>query len=342
MSLRLSICIPTYNRGKFIVQTLNSMLGQMSDNVEIVVCDNASTDNTEELIRNLQSSCAQLNYFRNATNLGADRNYLRVVDHATGEYCWLFGSDDEMPAGSIIHILEELESGCDIYLAGVTLCDIEMRAQLEHHIFKSRDGQVFDVRNAGSREKFFANALTTTALFSFLGSIVVRKSRWDAIQVPDRFIGSLWAHTAKCMGMFEEGLRVKYLPRSLVMKRGDNDSFLDKGMVARVGVSVDGYRLLGEHYFGKTSREMKHISRVLRYEWPLFAFIELRRRLQGQADRTQEVRKLDRLFEECHGGRMDWKRVFARKVYYSDVLSRGYLAMRKTWHLLRGRFHAHH
>jgi glycosyltransferase involved in cell wall biosynthesis len=46
----LSICIATYNRANYISETLNSIVAQLLDNVEVVIVDGASTDNTKEVV----------------------------------------------------------------------------------------------------------------------------------------------------------------------------------------------------------------------------------------------------------------------------------------------------
>jgi len=49
---RLSICIPTYNFGRFIGETLDSILPQATEDVEVTVVDGASTDNTADIVEN--------------------------------------------------------------------------------------------------------------------------------------------------------------------------------------------------------------------------------------------------------------------------------------------------
>jgi abequosyltransferase len=60
--IRLSICIPTYNFGDFIGATLESILTQATDEVEVVIGDGGSTDNTAEVVRRYQSRFAHLIY----------------------------------------------------------------------------------------------------------------------------------------------------------------------------------------------------------------------------------------------------------------------------------------
>ena len=105
----LSICIPTYNRLPFLKELLPAILRQVDagrDEVEVVVSDNASTDDTADYLRSLLNPC--LRWWTNETNIGGDRNFLKCVAEARGEYVWLFGDDDIMPAGAVDMVLDFL------------------------------------------------------------------------------------------------------------------------------------------------------------------------------------------------------------------------------------------
>ncbi|MCL4462314.1 MAG: glycosyltransferase [Firmicutes bacterium] len=88
----VSICLPVYNAEKTITQTLCSILGQTYRNTEILVFDNASTDNTPSLLG--EFSDPRLKIYRNEVNIGAERNFSRAVQSASGEYIALFHADD--------------------------------------------------------------------------------------------------------------------------------------------------------------------------------------------------------------------------------------------------------
>ena len=130
MAIQLSICIPTYNREKYLKQLLDCIERQLQDIekniVEICVSDNASTDNTKQVIQQYQQKYNNITYFRWDKNMGADMNYLKVVEIAHGKYCWLFGSDDFMIDGAIKKMLEQIKEDCDIYLCDSVKCDINM------------------------------------------------------------------------------------------------------------------------------------------------------------------------------------------------------------------------
>lgn len=267
MRKKLSICIPTYNRAKYLGDTLASIIQQATEEVEIVISDNASSDNTADLVNKYLKIFPAITYYRHPENVGADRNYLKVVELATGDYCWLFGSDDVMKEYAIAKVLSEIKSGADVYLCGLTLCTLDMTPIETHRVLKIQSDKVFNLRNEDERRRYFELADTTTAFFSFLGSLIVNKQRWDSVVIDEGlFIGSLWSHVAKIFGMLPEGLIVKYLCEPLLNKRGDNDSFVNNGMVRRYDVAISGYRKIANTFFGPNSFEAFHIRRTVRNE----------------------------------------------------------------------------
>src|SRR5882672_5791002 len=105
--VKLSICIPTYNRAAFIGESLQSIFVQGSEAIEVVVVDGASTDNTAEVVSSFQNNFPNLTYHRGAQNKGVDRDMASAVELARGEYCWLMSSDDSLRPGSIRKMLDE-------------------------------------------------------------------------------------------------------------------------------------------------------------------------------------------------------------------------------------------
>lgn len=107
----LSICIPTFERSALLEQSLRSILGQFpEDAVEIVVLDNASTDQTREVVEAAQGQHRCVRYIRNDVNIGLDRNAIRAIDEARGEYVFLFSDDDVLLPGSGAAILAAIAS----------------------------------------------------------------------------------------------------------------------------------------------------------------------------------------------------------------------------------------
>jgi abequosyltransferase len=299
--MRLSVCIPTYNFGAFIGETLESILPQVEDGVEVVVLDGGSSDDTTAIVESFQQRYPSLHYKRRDERGGIDRDIPRTVDMARGEYCWLFGADDVMKPGAIRQMLKNLDSGCDVYLSGLTLCTFDMRPLGDHRVSRIKTESQFDLGQSRDRRNYFRLAHTTPAFFSFLGSLTFKKSRWDAIGLDEEFVGSLWAHVARLFQMIPGGLRLHYLPEAYVLKRIDNDSFMDQGLVNRYAIAIDGYDRLARTCFPDGSPEARHVRRAVTNEFPPWLLLGLK--FSSKRERPEDVPAVDRLAAKVYGDR---------------------------------------
>jgi glycosyltransferase involved in cell wall biosynthesis len=93
---KISVLIPTYNRAGYLKESLGSVLSQECVDFEVIVSDNASTDNTKEVVESFADP--RIRYFRNKENLGPMANGLNCYKMATGEYlAWLLDDDVMLP-----------------------------------------------------------------------------------------------------------------------------------------------------------------------------------------------------------------------------------------------------
>jgi abequosyltransferase len=292
--IRLSICIPTYNFGAFIGETLESLVPQAVEGVEVVVLDGGSTDNTAEIVRSFEGRFPALRYDRREERGGIDRDLARTVDLARGEYVWLFCSDDVIRPGAVARMLENIRSGHDVYVCGFTLCTLDMQPLRDAPIMKGTSEVDFDLGDAHRRRSYFKQAQTTPAFFSFAGSLTFRKSVWDSMTLDEAFVGSCWAHVARFFALIPRGLGLRFLPDSYLYKRTDNDSFMDRGLVRRYALAIDGYNRLANTFFGEDSEESREIRRVICNEFPPWAFLIAK--LECLKDgRAEDLPLLDRL-----------------------------------------------
>ncbi|PIB36607.1 hypothetical protein BFP72_14955 [Reichenbachiella sp. 5M10] len=88
----ISIIVPAYNASRYIKQCLNSLLVQTYDNIEILVADDGSIDNTKSLIN--QYSDTRVKKYHNTTNLGVVATRNKLISLASGDYIVLQDSDD--------------------------------------------------------------------------------------------------------------------------------------------------------------------------------------------------------------------------------------------------------
>lgn len=99
MTPSLSVMIPNYNYGRYIGETIRSVLGQAPAAVEVVVADNASTDDSVAVVRGLGDPRVRIEV--NPCNLGFAPNLERVAAMARGRRMLLLSSDDRMAPGAI-------------------------------------------------------------------------------------------------------------------------------------------------------------------------------------------------------------------------------------------------
>jgi abequosyltransferase len=304
--VRLSICIPTYNFGAFIGATLESIVPQLVADTEVVILDGGSSDDTEEVVRSFQDRGAAVRYIRRPERGGIDRDMARAIEQAQGEHCWIFCADDIMKPGAVSQVLERVGSRCEVYLCGFTLCDFEMNPMKEHPIARIDRDEEFDLSLPEQRRRYFSLATTTPAFFSFAGSLIVKRSSWEAAGADERFTGSYWGHVARILRMIPTGLRLHFIPDSLLDKRSDNDSFMDQGIAHRYAKAIEGYHRLADAYFPEQSPEARDIRRVVANEFPPWVLLAARRVCETE----EEAAVIDRLAASTYADRSARNRLY--------------------------------
>jgi len=107
---KLSVCITTYNRAAWLEISLRNLARLWPERrveVEFVVCDNASTDHTQEVV-NPYLKRADFRYVRNTKNVGMLGNLRITANEARGQYIWILGDDDLLQRGSIERVLNAI------------------------------------------------------------------------------------------------------------------------------------------------------------------------------------------------------------------------------------------
>ena len=104
----LTIAFITYNRRQYLVESLPRVLAQVGDesSVEVLVSDNASTDDTRALVQEMQKMYKNLHYRCNEKNVGAEGNVHRAMQASCGEYVLIAGDDDYFRDGMLDILLD--------------------------------------------------------------------------------------------------------------------------------------------------------------------------------------------------------------------------------------------
>lgn len=118
----LTISIPTWNRAALIKGLLDELIAQiirynLADEIEILVSNNGSEDNTHEVVEELRAQHSFITYNRNATNIGGNPNVMLSMQLASAKYLIFLGDDDRIKDGSLKRIVDFLKTHADVGLA---------------------------------------------------------------------------------------------------------------------------------------------------------------------------------------------------------------------------------
>ncbi len=264
----LSIVIPVYNFADFLPQTIDSIINQSGfSEIELLILDGASTDDTPQLIKNYQRYFPRIRYVRLRERGGIDRDMAHSVTHATGDYCWLFSGDDLILSGALLKVLEHIKGGEDLYLTRHMEWIDDRGEWIPWPSVNVGEEKIFNLSDPFQRQDYFSRAQTTEAFFSFIGGIIVKREKWESIPINEEFVGSCWAHVARLFELMPSGLSVRVLRDPYLERRPDNDSFGSGSVTARFRLTIDGFTKIVDHFFGSHSFEAQQVRRVLRHEY---------------------------------------------------------------------------
>ena len=168
----LSICIATYNRAEFIGETLESIIPQITDEVEIVIVDGASTDNTQKVVHDYIQRAARIRYVLLPVKGGVDHDYNKAVELAQGEYCWLFTDDDLLKPNAISTVLSEVHKEYSLIVVNVQVMNKDLSKVLQLKLIPIDTNEIYD----GSKlEQLFQRVIP---YISFIGCVVINRALW--------------------------------------------------------------------------------------------------------------------------------------------------------------------
>lgn len=115
---KLSFCIPTYNRADMVVECVKRILQYTGDDIEVVVSDNCSEDDTLEKLGQIKDK--RLKIYKNERNLGFEINVIKSIQYAKGEFCFYVNDREIVYYTKIKNLISEIEScNCDLFLTSV-------------------------------------------------------------------------------------------------------------------------------------------------------------------------------------------------------------------------------
>jgi glycosyltransferase involved in cell wall biosynthesis len=245
----LSISIPTYNRKDDLKTCLESIAEawkpEFDRTVEIVVSSNASTDGTDELVRNFKIGGIPIRYHNCEENIGGPKNFLRAVELSSGRCCWLLSDDDAIEPTSLEVIIPLLIANPELpgVLLEYTPWNSDMTTAIKQRLTSTSPPARLPLLSRKDIRKFVHDT-------GFISACIVNREYWlgETKTVPLDQAGAFPQMWIQCAMMRASGFWY-HIPEPMVRFRMDRDSFLaESGATKRALMAVDSYGLLSRHY----------------------------------------------------------------------------------------------
>jgi abequosyltransferase len=271
----LTICIPTYNFGAYIGATLDSIINQVKDDVEVLIFDGGSNDNTENVVISKTHLIRNLRYYKQQYRGGVDRDIDSAVCMARGRYCWLISADDIVLPGSIAKILDSLIVSHDLYICEHSNHTFNIKDATPYPMFtKEISGpHLFDTRISANVKKYFESAVTSEPFLGFLSTPIFKRDLWVNTHVPDDVYGTCWIVAGKLLSVLARGANVYVLYQTLLSKRTCNESHIFTNILSQFRIMIINFPRVVELYYPEGSIGSVELRRVLRSEISLLFFL---------------------------------------------------------------------
>ena len=123
MKQLISVIVPVYNSEKYLKECINSILHQTYENIEIIIINDGSTDNSLLISQELQKEDKRIKII-NQKNSGVSYSRNKGIQEATGEYIMFVDSDDFIVQNYIELMYKEItKNNYDACISGMTFCD---------------------------------------------------------------------------------------------------------------------------------------------------------------------------------------------------------------------------
>lgn len=213
----LSICINTRNRANYLAETLESIIEQILPNVEIVVVDGASDDNTFLLMQRYSSQHSFIKYVRCEEPVGIDDGYDLAVAESSGHYCWMMTDDDLIVYGALASIISKLAFAYDLMIINLDCYTKDFKLNLNQRLFNSDNDRIYQKNEF---DEFFSELGFG---LSYIGCVVIKRSIWFEND-RSKYYGSYFVHVG-VIGTSSKINNILFLHEPLIKYRSANSSW---------------------------------------------------------------------------------------------------------------------
>jgi len=288
---RVSIGLPVFNGEKYLEETLDSILAQEYTDFELIISDNASTDQTQQICSTYASRDGRIRYYRNEVNFGGSYNYNRVFKLSSGEYFKWAAHDDILAPDYLMKCINILDKEpCIILCHSKTSCIDEYGTIIGTY----ESGKSFDSQKSYER---FGNLINfyshRSQIFGVIRASTLRKTKL------------LKNHIGSDVNLLAEILllgKIYIIPEYLFFLRKHQQSYSGRALRART--QVLGFQEISEWWRPQFNRKKTKIYALIKYTYNFREFF--------RSVKNAPLTRFERLL--CYAQLIKW---FIREGYMS-------------------------
>jgi glycosyltransferase involved in cell wall biosynthesis len=181
MEILVTVAIPVFNGEKYIRQAINSVINQTYKNIEIVICDNYSSDKTWEICQEYAAKDKRFRLYKNEENIGIFKNFERTVELANGKYFMWLAADDRCEPDLVYEQCRFLENDPDVLICA---SDIKVIDEEGNYLYDMKLERLYP-ENAGKNARYeFFKSPPTNSYMAIYGMYVTDKIKEFGVVKP--------------------------------------------------------------------------------------------------------------------------------------------------------------
>ena len=194
----LSIVIPTRNRAEYLKETLYNLIENLIYNIEIIIVDGNSSDNTFDIINELSSTYQNIKYFKLTDNKGFDFDLNYGIINSTSKFCWMFSDDDIVQGKDLNIIIEKINYLQDhnLILLNASIYNIDFTEVLQNKFIDLK------TKSGNDAQEIFDSFIS---YLSFFGGCIINRNYWIKAD-SEKYFGTLFVH----IGVIFSDKRIKW------------------------------------------------------------------------------------------------------------------------------------
>ncbi len=238
MTNKISVIVSCYNTEKYVEKCLNSLLNQTYQNIEIILIDDASQDNTLKILKKYTQNNLKIKLFENKTNKGLAYSRNLGMKKATGEYLGFIDSDDYIAPDYYENLMASLINK----KADLAICDMKL-------IYETKKEEIVKAcNNPDNKLDFVNNGLAASACNKLFKKELIKKYYFEEGKINEDLAVVIPAIISATKIAYVENVFYNYIQRE---KSIQNSTFSDKRFEIFDGVKTTLSRIPQDEYYAK-------------------------------------------------------------------------------------------